>query len=278
VHDRTANAVEVVWDIPDVLANTSSYGVRFLMTNGSTFASTYGFYYYSQGNFRLDPVSGGYLYGPAYSTAAAPTLGFVGSISAPSSTNLAYITPQAASDSISAGDTFVLGSSYYLNRFGYLNWADGQIGFAGVRFDLPTGTHYGWVQITKARGEFTLNGFGYNSTPGAASLPTDTREIPGDFDFDGNIDADDWAVLRDNILSDFSALTPEASYLLGDMDRNLLSDVRDFRDFQDSYELENGAGSFAAMVAAAAVPEPSSILLLAAGAAGLGMWRKKRAG
>jgi len=248
-------------------------------------AATYGFYYYTQGKFRLDNAYGGYLYGPAYSISAIPNLGFLGglSVTPPTSTNsnsysLALAYPQAAGDPISAGDTFVLGSDYYNNRFAYLSWENGQIGFAGVRFDLPTGTHYGWVQISKyGANDLTLHGFGYNNTPDAASLPVDTREIPGDFDFDGSIDTDDWKVLRDNILSDFSAMTPEESYVLGDMDKNLLSDVRDFRRFQDSWEAENPTGSFAAMVAAAAVPEPSSVLLLAAGAAGLGMWRKRRA-
>ena len=81
------------------------------------------------------------------------------------------------------------------------------------------------------------------------------------------LDGADWVVLRDAYK--FSAD--------GDLDENGVTDIDDFGLFKGSYEDENGLGSFAAMVAAAAVPEPSSVLLLATGAAGLGMWRKKRA-
>jgi len=265
--NRSVNAAEIVWDIPDIAASSSSEGMRFQMTNGNVYASTYGFYYYSQGNFRLDNVSGGYLYGPAYSISAIPNLGFVGSITPPSSTNVAYITPRASSDAVSADQPFVLGPSHYYNRFGYLSWAEGQIGFAGVRFDLPSGTHYGWVQITKNdANDFTLNGFGYNDTPGATSLPTNTREIIGDFDGNEILDSTDWLVLRDSWNVDAD----------GDLDDNGVTDINDFGLFEKSYEFENGGGEFAAMVAAAAVPEPSSILLLAVGAAGLGVWRNKR--
>ncbi|KPK82268.1 MAG: hypothetical protein AMJ81_09925 [Phycisphaerae bacterium SM23_33] len=46
---------------------------------------------------------------------------------------------------------------------------------------------------------------------------------------------------------------------------------------QEAYELANPApGAFAEMVVAHAAPEPSSMMLLAAGVAGLRLWRRKR--
>ncbi len=68
------------------------------------------------------------------------------------------------------------------------------------------------------------------------------------------------------------------AFLLGDMDRDLDNDIYDFGLFRKAYEAANPGppGAFEAMVAATAVPEPSSIMLLAAGAAGLGVWRRRK--
>jgi hypothetical protein len=76
---------------------------------------------------------------------------------------------------------------------------------------------------------------------------------------------------------DMTALSAAEAYQMGDLDGDFDNDIHDFILFRKAYEAENGGGSFAAMVAASAVPEPSSIMLLAAGAAGMGMWRRRRA-
>ena len=54
--------------------------------------------------------------------------------------------------------------------------------------------HYGWAQITRIDDDnFTLHGFGYNSTPGSPSTAIDTIDVllPGDGDGDGDIDDTD---------------------------------------------------------------------------------------
>jgi hypothetical protein len=195
----TASANEVVWDIPDVTTNSSTPGISFDMVTGGAIEATYDqqFYFYAEGNFRLHPSDGGYLYGPAYTTASPrAVLGFAG-------TGTSNITPRAGgSSSVKASDNFVISGPWYRNYYGYLNWSDGQTGFAGIRFQLDADTHYGWAQITRVDSDnFTLHGFGYNDTPDAASHPVNT-----------------------------------------------------------------------------VVPEPSSMLLLAAGAAGLVGWRRRRTG
>ena len=99
----------------------------------------------------------------------------------------------------------------------------------------------------------------------------------GDLNLDGVVDALDWVILRDNNQRDLGTADPEVSYLLGDLDGDLDNDIYDFALFREAYEAANPEpGAFEAMVAAYSVPEPSSILLLAAGAAGLAMWRRTR--
>ncbi|WP_231943591.1 PEP-CTERM sorting domain-containing protein [Aeoliella mucimassa] len=84
----------------------------------------------------------------------------------------------------------------------------------------------------------------------------------GDFDVNGTVDALDWAILRDNLLADVSSLETFDAYFQGDLNADGVVNVFDFAEFRTSFELENGAGSFAQMVSS--VPEPSSLLLMAA--------------
>jgi len=99
----------------------------------------------------------------------------------------------------------------------------------------------------------------------------------GDLNLDKVVDALDWPLFLAGNQADLSALTPEEAYLLGDLDGDLDNDIEDFALFREAYERGNpAAGAFAEMVAAYSVPEPSSMMLLAAGAAGLRLWRRRR--
>ena len=100
--------------------------------------------------------------------------------------------------------------------------------------------------------------------------------VLGDLNEDGVLDTADWLIFRTNNQADLNTISTDVSYLLGDMDADLDNDIYDFGLFRDAYEAYHGPGAFNAMVAR--VPEPSAIMLLAAGAAGWGLWRRKRAG
>ena len=108
---------------------------------------------------------------------------------------------------------------------------------------------------------------------------TGPYDLTGDLNLDGVVDELDWPLFLAGNQTDLSALSREDAYLMGDLDHDYDNDVYDFRLFRDAYEAAHPApGAFEAMLASYAVPEPSSILLLAAGAVGLAMWRRRRAG
>lgn len=86
----------------------------------------------------------------------------------------------------------------------------------------------------------------------------------GDLNVDGVINTVDWVILRNNQLTNLSTYSLAEAYRRGDLTGDKLNDHADFIQFKAAYDVANGAGAFAAMLAA--VPEPSStILVLAAG-------------
>jgi hypothetical protein len=142
------------------------------------------------------------------------------------------------------------------------NTGDGWEEIGGVGTDLLA---EGWLlgDSTIAAGASIGLGMGYDQGVDAQDLAftyrTDTGAvieglvayeagIPGDFDGNGLVDG-------------FDSLLWQRDPGIGSL-----------ADWKANY------GMGAPLAASSAVPEPSSILLLAAGAAGFGMWRKKRAG
>ena len=85
----------------------------------------------------------------------------------------------------------------------------------------------------------------------------------GDFNRDGDIDTDDWVILRSNHLTDLSSRSGAEAYVLGDLTGDLANDFADFEAFRTLFDEANGLGAFEIMLAS--VPEPSTILLLMTG-------------
>ena len=80
----------------------------------------------------------------------------------------------------------------------------------------------------------------------------------GDLNDDQMITGADWTLFKAGQGADFTGLTTEQSYLLGDLDADLDHDLDDFWLFRTAYENFNGAGSFAALLR---VPEPATLTL-----------------
>ena len=89
--------------------------------------------------------------------------------------------------------------------------------------------------------------------------------VAGDFNRDGALNLADYQILVANINSTIPAgLSRVQTNALGDYTGGGLVDFDDFTLFRAAYDVANGAGAFAAMVAS--VPEPGSLGLLMTGA------------
>lgn len=99
-----------------------------------------------------------------------------------------------------------------------------------------------------------------------ASFQFGTEEVVdvslrGDFTLDGEINLDDYAVLRDNFRTG-------ANYLEGDFNFNGVVDLHDFAAFVDAYEAAQGGGG--------GVPEPSTAALVVLGLGACVVLRRRK--
>ncbi|QDU56954.1 PEP-CTERM sorting domain-containing protein [Aeoliella mucimassa] len=97
----------------------------------------------------------------------------------------------------------------------------------------------------------------------------------GDLDGSGALDANDWEEYVSNAMNDLTGLSPAMAYLAGDLNSDGVTNLFDTDLFIHAYEVANGPGSFQAMVASHNVPEPTSWMLLAVGAIGALVVRRK---
>ena len=96
-----------------------------------------------------------------------------------------------------------------------------------------------------------------------------------DINLDGVVDEQDWLQFIDGAERDLSGLSEAEAYAFGDLDGDGVNSYLDFGIFIDNFEMANGAGSFAAMLAGK-VPEPSSAGLAMLGALLVGCRLNKR--
>jgi hypothetical protein len=162
---------------------------------------------------------------------------------------LTYGTPPGETDDLSGEKDGVTVGNFQID--------DGP-GYIGVQFPILGATHYGYVGFEGVETdelsegpEGRVFGFGYESTPdtpiaaGAGLQPPLTADKDGDGDVDGN----DFLLIQRGLGGAY--------------------DAGDIADFQAQFGPGGGGVS--------AVPEPSSLTALAAGAAGIAWYRRRKA-
>lgn len=131
---------------------------------------------------------------------------------------------------------------------------DGYIGFA---FPIgPTDLYYAWIRvdIDNAAGTFFVKDWAYEDQTGVGILAGDRGTPPpilGDFDGDFDVDGADFITWQRGVGGEFNA--------------------SDLVDWQENFGLAT-----AATPSAGVVPEPGTLGLLAAGAAGVAILRRRR--
>ncbi len=202
----------------------------------------------------------------------------------------------------------------YFVGMGDATWPIRSTNYIGVRFNLgydenfpdqnpnARDVHYGWIMITKlktsAGSAWILHGFGYNDTPGAPSTPTDmdgSIPLKDDIPFVGDLTGDelvteaDWDIFKSWHLQDIDPngdFDEDLARSRGDNTEPFLdfeNKADDFQRFKSEFvyyksrlSLEETHEGQLIRGVQDVVPEPSAVLLLAAGATGLGLWRQRR--
>jgi hypothetical protein len=286
--ERPVNAAEVVHDIPDLTVGVCG-NIWFDLESGSAVSGVY------CGNLSNPPLSDGflklrgkytasgtannpYLYGDRNDTGTSPEYNFRvvgGSYSYDEAANL------DSGDLIgNGGQSFGFGQ--YTSPIYTYAWADigdhpdwggtslgadntntsptAIHGFVGIEFKIGSARHYGWIEVTRAPGDvegtITLHAFGYDDTAGSRSIAGGNDP---DINSDGIVDGLDVGIL----LGHWGGTENSAG---GELNNTATVNGLDLGILLGSWD--------AAPVSAAPVPEPTSVILLAAGAAGIAAWRR----
>ncbi len=152
--------------------------------------------------------------------------------------------------------------------------AGGADGLIGINTEVSLGNI--WIKSPIEDFEFLYTDT--SNLPRALTVRyTGDRAGLGDLDFDGSVDANDFALFMAGAQADLTALSVAQQYNKGDLDGDGDNDIYDFDIFRLAFEADNaGPGAFAAMVAAyGAVPEPGSLALLIPGGLMLALRRRR---
>jgi len=270
--DQSANAAEIVHDIADVTVEYASLDINMVSGNATPQTSYYFFYY---GRYNSAATNGVYSFNMAhfYTYFNPYFYGNGTSLYAPGDPLMAVVQNGGGKVAAQLGHSAAVGgaltSPLVWAADGNSDWAvankpewddeeagERGHGFIGLSFSISGEKHYGWLEVTRVLEDW------------------------GDFNDNGDVEGNDFLLWQqDNGIGEYQDW--EVTFGNLDVDGSGVI-VHGF-----GYQTDPGVASLtptvggstvdpAPAVAAAGIPEPSSILLLALGAAGMGSWRRRR--
>lgn len=147
--------------------------------------------------------------------------------------------------------------------FSEFEFDGGDGGVLNIGAFLPLSSSNGWIKSPTEDLVMNLK-LDNGSTLGVEVVFEGNDDSPysrSDLNFDGNINASDWPLFRNNHETDLSGFSLAEAYSRGDLDGDGDNDYFDFVVFQADFDQAAGAkGALAALIAS--VPEPNSAVLL----------------
>jgi len=197
----------------------------------------------------------------------------------PAAPGTAYYVASFAAGSLIDGTALPIDDGAHIGVGNYNTLGVG--GFVGIQFEIgvdpnevdgagidrPAGstTHYGWIQIDGGPGiSAVVSSFAYETIPGQGITAGDTGAIDGDLDGDGFVGLAD----LDIVLGDWNQSVPPADPLADPSGDG-------FVGLDDLDTVLNNWNAGTPPTTGAPVPEPSGLLLLAAGAGASAFCRKR---
>ncbi len=251
---QSADAAIEYFDIEDI--SIAQYASQSLYINGDTQTDIIlKNYVFNYGNYQgaLIPVVGGRIMAENVGVVAYPSALSAGEEISPSTINPNYWQGSLAYGAVNPLAEFV-------------NVTDAYLGFSFADEGGPD-LFYAWVRVdvNNATGTFVIKDFAFENTPNTGILAGATSSaLQGDLDGDGFVGLAD----LDLILNNWNLSVPPADPAADPTGDNFIG-LADLDEVLNNWN----AGT---PPTPAAVPEPGALSFLAAGAAGLTMWRRRK--